>query len=193
MAKSHGMNALGAAKPVPVTPEIIDLGRFAVHENNKKENTLLEFKKVMSAMEQVMGGSNYYLTLKAANEGKNEFYEAQVYVSLENVKEVLKFMIVTVGPGSIYPIHVTPRINHLGRFAVHEHNNKENKLLEFKEVWSAKEAVAAGFKYFLTLKAADEGMNNVYEAIQRDQFWSSSSSALLPDQFPSLINLYEYE
>ncbi|KAL0418427.1 UNVERIFIED_CONTAM: Cysteine proteinase inhibitor A [Sesamum radiatum] len=67
----------GAPVPVDITPDIIDLGRFAVQEHNKKENTHLEFKKVYSAKVQVVNGSSYYLTLEAANEGENNFYDAK--------------------------------------------------------------------------------------------------------------------
>ncbi|KAL0370286.1 UNVERIFIED_CONTAM: Cysteine proteinase inhibitor A [Sesamum angustifolium] len=125
------MEGIGAPYPVEVTPEITDLGRFAV-EHNKKENTVLEFKKVYSAQKQLVNGTNYYLMLEAAKEGENNFYEATVYVSLENDKDVTEFNI--------------------------------NTLLEFKKVWSAKEAVVAGFMYYVTLEAADGGDNYVYEA-----------------------------
>ncbi|KAL0418428.1 UNVERIFIED_CONTAM: Cysteine proteinase inhibitor A [Sesamum radiatum] len=141
------MEGIGAPYPVEVTPEITDLGRFAV-EHNKKENTVLEFKKVYSAQKQLVNGTNYYLTLEAAKEGENNFYEATVYVSLENDKDVTEFNIVRVGPGFTHPIDVTPK----------------NTLLEFKKVWSAKEAVVAGFMYYVTLEAADGGDNYVYEA-----------------------------
>ncbi|KAK4408340.1 hypothetical protein Sango_0415000 [Sesamum angolense] len=69
------MEGIGAPYPLEVTPEINDLGRFAV-EHNKKElifRTLLEFKKVYSAQKQLVNGTNYYLTLEAANEGRITF------------------------------------------------------------------------------------------------------------------------
>ncbi|KAL0418426.1 UNVERIFIED_CONTAM: Cysteine proteinase inhibitor 1 [Sesamum radiatum] len=60
-------------------------------------NTLLEFKKVWSAKEQVVKGYNYYLTLEAADGGKNNVYEATVLEKAgENVKELLEFRL--LGP-----------------------------------------------------------------------------------------------
>ncbi|KAL0437143.1 UNVERIFIED_CONTAM: Cysteine proteinase inhibitor A [Sesamum radiatum] len=84
----------GAPIPVEITPEIIELARFAIDEHNKKENMLLEFKKVWSAKEQAVGGFNYYLKLEAADGGKNYIYEAGVFVNLNNVKEVEEFKLV---------------------------------------------------------------------------------------------------
>ncbi|KAL0390739.1 UNVERIFIED_CONTAM: hypothetical protein Scaly_0431000 [Sesamum calycinum] len=139
----------GAPVPVEVTPEIIALGRFAVQEHNKKQHTCLEFKKVWSAERQLVNGYNYYLTLEAANEGKDNLYEATVYVSWENnAKELTEFKIIRPTPGGAYPIDVTPKCT----------------ALKFKKVWSALEQAVEGFNYYLTLEAADGGKNNVYEA-----------------------------
>ncbi|KAA0025834.1 hypothetical protein IC582_019067 [Cucumis melo] len=55
-------------------------------------------------------------------------------------------------------------IESLARFAVQEHNNKENGLLEFDRVLKAKEQVVAGKLYHLTLEAIDGGKKKVYEA-----------------------------
>ncbi|KAL0460886.1 UNVERIFIED_CONTAM: Multicystatin [Sesamum latifolium] len=156
----------GGPVPVEVTPEITDLGRFAVDEIQQKECTRLEFKKVLSAERQLVDGFNYFLTLEAANEEKiNNTYEATVYVSWENnFKELTEFKIVKARLGGAYPIEVTPKVNDLGRFAVHEHNKKQCTNLKFKKVWSAKQQVVAGLNYYLTLEAADGGKNNVHEA-----------------------------
>ncbi|KAL0390743.1 UNVERIFIED_CONTAM: Multicystatin [Sesamum calycinum] len=155
----------GAPVPVDITPDIIDLGRFAVQEHNKKENTHLEFKKVYSAKVQVVNGSSYYLTLEAANEGENNFYDAKVYKSWDNNdKGLTEFKSREARPGAIHPIDITPKVNDLARFAFEEHNKKENTLLVFKRVWSAMEQVVEGFMYYLTLEAADGGKNYVYEA-----------------------------
>ena len=43
------------------------------------QNTLLEFKKVVNAKQQVVSGTLYYLTLEVANGGKNEVYEAKIW------------------------------------------------------------------------------------------------------------------
>ncbi|XP_022967919.1 cysteine proteinase inhibitor A-like [Cucurbita maxima] len=55
-------------------------------------------------------------------------------------------------------------IDALARFAVQEHNKKENGLLEFERVLKAKEQVVSGKLYHLTLEAIDGGMKKVYEA-----------------------------
>ncbi|KAL0418420.1 UNVERIFIED_CONTAM: Cysteine proteinase inhibitor [Sesamum radiatum] len=75
--------------------EINDLARFAVDEQKKKENRVLEFKKVLSAKEQVVAGTMYYITLEAADGGKNKVYEAKVWVKpWMNFKEVEEFKLV---------------------------------------------------------------------------------------------------
>ncbi|KAI3461192.1 hypothetical protein Pfo_017855 [Paulownia fortunei] len=72
-----------------------DLARFAVDEHNKKQNTLLEFKKVTNVKEQVVAGTIYYITLVAAEGGKNKVYEAKVWVKpWLNFKEVQEFKLV---------------------------------------------------------------------------------------------------
>ncbi|CAA2992191.1 cysteine proteinase inhibitor-like [Olea europaea var. sylvestris] len=55
-------------------------------------------------------------------------------------------------------------IDDLARFAVNEHNTKQNALLEFKKVANVKQQVVAGTMYHITLEASDGGKNKVYEA-----------------------------
>ncbi|CAL4976899.1 unnamed protein product [Urochloa decumbens] len=52
----------------------------------------------------------------------------------------------------------------LGRFAVDEHNKRQNALLEFVRVVEAKEQVVAGTLHHLTLEAIEAGKKKVYEA-----------------------------
>ncbi|GFY84646.1 cystatin/monellin family protein [Actinidia rufa] len=54
-------------------------------------------------------------------------------------------------------------IEGIGRFAVEEHNKKENAVLEFARVVKAKEQVVAGKMYHLTLEAIDAGKRKIYE------------------------------
>ncbi|PSS33489.1 Cysteine proteinase inhibitor 6 like [Actinidia chinensis var. chinensis] len=54
-------------------------------------------------------------------------------------------------------------IDGIGRFAVEEHNKKENAVLEFARVVKAKEQVVAGKMYHLTLEAIDAGKRKIYE------------------------------
>ncbi|KAL9263466.1 Cysteine proteinase inhibitor 6-like protein [Drosera capensis] len=52
----------------------------------------------------------------------------------------------------------------IARFAVDEHNKKENGLLVFARVLKVKEQVVAGKLYHLTLEAVDAGKKKIYEA-----------------------------
>ncbi|KAL2926617.1 Cysteine proteinase inhibitor [Bienertia sinuspersici] len=52
----------------------------------------------------------------------------------------------------------------LAKFAVDDHNTKENALLEFQRVVNTKEQVVAGTIYYITLEATDGGKKKVYEA-----------------------------
>ncbi|KAK8942356.1 Cysteine proteinase inhibitor 12 [Platanthera zijinensis] len=55
-------------------------------------------------------------------------------------------------------------IDELARFAVDEHNKKENALLEFVRVVKAKEQVVSGTLHHLTLEAVDAGKKKLFEA-----------------------------
>lgn len=46
----------------------------------RKQNTLLEFARVLKAKEQVVAGKLYHLTLEASDAGKKKIYEAKVWV-----------------------------------------------------------------------------------------------------------------
>ncbi|KAK7317388.1 hypothetical protein RJT34_01561 [Clitoria ternatea] len=52
----------------------------------------------------------------------------------------------------------------LARFAVDEHNKKQNALLEFAGVVRAQEQVVAGTLHHLTIEAIDAGEKKIYEA-----------------------------
>ncbi|KAF5176295.1 Cysteine proteinase inhibitor [Thalictrum thalictroides] len=55
-------------------------------------------------------------------------------------------------------------IEQLAKFAVDEHNKKENALLEFARVVKAKEQVVSGTMHHLTLEAIEAGKKKIYEA-----------------------------
>ncbi|GAB2212647.1 hypothetical protein Droror1_Dr00020625 [Drosera rotundifolia] len=59
----------------------------------------------------------------------------------------------------------------LARFAVDEHNKKQNKVLEFSRVVKAREQVVAGMLHHLTVEAIDGGMKKLYEAKILVQPW----------------------
>ncbi|KAK4281994.1 hypothetical protein QN277_013426 [Acacia crassicarpa] len=75
--------------------EIDSLALFAVEEHNKKENSLLEFARVLKAKEQVVAGKLYYLTMEASDAGKRKIYEAKVWVKpWMNFKQLEEFKLV---------------------------------------------------------------------------------------------------
>ncbi|KAF9688813.1 hypothetical protein SADUNF_Sadunf01G0027100 [Salix dunnii] len=55
-------------------------------------------------------------------------------------------------------------IDSLARFAVEEHNKKENAMLEFARVVKAEEKVVSGTMHHLTIEAIEAGKKNIYEA-----------------------------
>ncbi|KAI3723698.1 hypothetical protein L2E82_35454 [Cichorium intybus] len=80
------------AKGMENSLEIDDLAKFAVDEHNKKQNSLLEFGKVISTKQQVVSGTVYYITLEAKDGGAKKSYEAKVWVKpWMNFKELQAF------------------------------------------------------------------------------------------------------
>ncbi|XP_021813006.1 cysteine proteinase inhibitor A-like isoform X2 [Prunus avium] len=70
-------------------------------------------------------------------------------------------------PGGVHESHASENsleTEDLARFAVQDHNNKENALLEFVRVVKAKEQVVAGTLHHLTIEAIDAGKKKLYEA-----------------------------
>ncbi|CAL5353965.1 unnamed protein product [Camellia sinensis] len=59
----------------------------------------------------------------------------------------------------------------LARFAVAEHNKKENACLEFSKVVNAKQQVVAGMMYYITLEATNGGQKKAYEAKVWEKSW----------------------
>ncbi|KAF8026398.1 hypothetical protein BT93_F3014 [Corymbia citriodora subsp. variegata] len=55
-------------------------------------------------------------------------------------------------------------IEALARFAVEEHNKKENAMLKYDKVVKAKQQVVAGTVYYITIEATDGGVKKEYEA-----------------------------
>ncbi|QCE04283.1 cathepsin F [Vigna unguiculata] len=71
---------------------------------------------------------------------------------------------VTVGgitdvPGSANSVEIA----NLARFAVDDHNKKQNGVLEFVRVISAKQQVVSGILYYITLEAKDGETKKVYK------------------------------
>ncbi|KAI9194081.1 hypothetical protein LWI28_002934 [Acer negundo] len=57
--------------------ETDELARFAVDEHNKKQNTMVEFGRVINTKQQVVSGTVYYITLEAKDGDKKKVYEAK--------------------------------------------------------------------------------------------------------------------
>lgn len=55
-------------------------------------------------------------------------------------------------------------IEGLARFAVEEHNKKDNAMLQYVKVVKAKEQVVAGTVYYITIEAKDGDAKKLYEA-----------------------------
>ncbi|KAK2634443.1 hypothetical protein Ddye_029235 [Dipteronia dyeriana] len=55
-------------------------------------------------------------------------------------------------------------IDNLGRFAVEQHNKKENAVLEFARVVKAQEQLVAGTLHHLTIEVIDAGKKKLYDA-----------------------------
>ncbi|CAN8269419.1 unnamed protein product [Cochlearia groenlandica] len=70
-------------------------------------------------------------------------------------------------PGGVRDVPINDNsgeVESLARFAVDEHNKKENALLEFARVVKAKEQVVAGTLHHLTLEIIEAGKKKLYEA-----------------------------
>ncbi|KAF9665416.1 hypothetical protein SADUNF_Sadunf16G0120300 [Salix dunnii] len=79
--------------------EIDNLARFAVDDYNKKQNSMLEFKRVVNAKKQVVAGTIYYITLEVTEGGQKKVYEAKVWVKpWLDFKEVQEFKLVADAP-----------------------------------------------------------------------------------------------
>ncbi|KAK9221286.1 hypothetical protein WN944_009712 [Citrus x changshan-huyou] len=76
------MATVGGVREVEGTAnnqEIVNLARFAVDEHNKKQNSNLQFVKVVSAKQQVVSGTLYDITLEAVEGGQKKLFEAKVW------------------------------------------------------------------------------------------------------------------
>nr|6VLP_A Chain A, Hop1 [Humulus lupulus]6VLQ_A Chain A, Hop1 [Humulus lupulus] len=79
--------------------EIESLARYAVDEHNKKQNSLLQFEKVVNTKQQVVSGTIYIITLEAVDGGKKKVYEAKVWEKpWMNFKELQEFKLIGDAP-----------------------------------------------------------------------------------------------
>ncbi|XP_047054743.1 cysteine proteinase inhibitor-like [Lolium rigidum] len=61
----------------------------------------------------------------------------------------------------------------LARYAVNEHNNKANALLEFENVVKVKQQVVAGTMYHITVQVNEGGAKKLYEAKVWEKQWEN--------------------
>ncbi|XP_012456042.1 cysteine proteinase inhibitor 6 [Gossypium raimondii] len=76
-------------------------------------------------------------------------------------------MATTTTLGGVHPSQGSQNsveLENLARFAVDEHNKKENAMVEFVRVVKASEQVVAGTLHHLTVEAVDAGKKKLYEA-----------------------------
>ncbi|KAG5602690.1 hypothetical protein H5410_034060 [Solanum commersonii] len=151
--------------------EFDDLARFAVQDYNQKNDSSLEFKKVLNVKQQIVAGIMYYITFEATEGGNKKEYEAKILLrKWEDLKKVVGFKLVgddTTMPGGIVnvPNPNNTKFQELARFAIQDYNKKQNAHLEFVENLNVKEQVVAGIMYYITLAATDDaGKKKIYEA-----------------------------
>ncbi|XP_061372570.1 cysteine proteinase inhibitor-like [Gastrolobium bilobum] len=78
------------------------------------------------------------------------------------------------GVSEVEGVQNSVEIDNLARFAVEEHNKKQNAVLEYVRVISAKKQVVAGTLYYITLEANDGGKKKVYETKVLEKAWLNS-------------------
>ncbi|KAG0631549.1 hypothetical protein M758_1G261500 [Ceratodon purpureus] len=92
------MGAVGAPKDVgnfANSVEIDELANFAVDQYKARLNSLadISFSKVVSAKEQVVQGTMYYLTIEVVEGGEPKLYDAKVWVKpWEGYKQLESFL-----------------------------------------------------------------------------------------------------
>ncbi|KAL6616239.1 hypothetical protein ACP70R_038509 [Stipagrostis hirtigluma subsp. patula] len=64
-------------------------------------------------------------------------------------------------------------IDELARYAVQEHNNKANALLQFQNVVKVRQQVVAGTMYYLTIEVKDGEEKKLYEAKVWEKPWEN--------------------
>ncbi|KAK3228663.1 hypothetical protein Dsin_000544 [Dipteronia sinensis] len=159
------------SKSTENSSEIVDLGRFAVEQHNKKENAVLEFARVVKAQQQVVAGTLHHLTIEVIDAGKKKLYDAKVWVKpWLNFKDLQEFKHVGDSPTltssdlgykrghapgwKVVPAH-DPAVQHAANHAITSIQQRSNSLLPYvlKEIMHAKAEVIDEFeKYNMLLK-----------------------------------------
>lgn len=162
--------------------KIESIGRFAVHEHNKKENSLLKFAKVIKAKQQVVAGVMYHLTLEVIDGGYKKIYEAKVWVKpWMNFKQLEEFKHVasstpnqpvvdedSYSPGwQTVPTH-DPTVLDAARYAVKTMQHRSNCIATcfLSEVLLAKAKVIGNdIKFYLVMKTKWSKREKIYKVM----------------------------
>ncbi|KAL4560552.1 hypothetical protein LXL04_032705 [Taraxacum kok-saghyz] len=158
--------------------EMENLARFAVEEHNKKENTLLQFSRLVKAKEQVVAGMLYHLTLEATDaDGNIKVYDTKVWVQQwNNFKQVQEFKAIDDPNVPILELEVQKageihdyteqgqELEDLARFALEDYSHYVNCIFEFHRVVKVKVKegqLISGKMYHLTIETKG---GTLYEA-----------------------------
>eukprot|EP00271_Cylindrocystis_brebissonii_P010285 TRINITY_DN26437_c0_g1_i1.p1 TRINITY_DN26437_c0_g1~~TRINITY_DN26437_c0_g1_i1.p1 ORF type:complete len:107 (-),score=17.37 TRINITY_DN26437_c0_g1_i1:637-957(-) len=79
-------------------------------------------------------------------------------------------------PKAVSGAQNSAELQDLAKFAVREHNTKQNAKLEFGKIVDAKQQVVAGTVHILTIEATAEGRANRYEAKVWTKPWENFKS-----------------
>lgn len=137
---------MGAPKEmtnVENSEKVEELGQFAVNEYNTKEGKNLQFKKVVSAKEQVVQGVMYHLTIEASEGDEAEkLYEAKVWQKPgEEPKTLEKFVpktseaVTRITTQKLQVVSVdNPSVKLAAEQAMEAYNAKSNSLVRYELV-----------------------------------------------------------
>ncbi|KAH7435155.1 hypothetical protein KP509_06G052500 [Ceratopteris richardii] len=78
--------------------------------------------------------------------------------------------------GGIVEQQNNQEFSNLAKFAVDEHNTRENKQLSFIQLVSSKKQVVSGILYHLIVEVESEGLKKLYEAKVLEKAWQNFKS-----------------
>lgn len=119
VAGTQAMGIVGGPKDIPNfanSVEIDELANFAVDQYRTRQDSVadISFSKVLSAKEQVVQGTMYYLTIEVLEDGVAKQYDAKVWVKpWEGYKELESFL-----PSA--PSHYDPAVHASGKLDSHQ-------------------------------------------------------------------------
>ncbi|XP_022972810.1 cysteine proteinase inhibitor 5-like [Cucurbita maxima] len=94
LAIAQNENQVGSWKPIANVndPQIQEIGKFAVKENNLESKNSLVYKRVVSGESQVVSGINYRLVIEVKDGSSDAQYQAVVLEKKwEHSKQLVSF------------------------------------------------------------------------------------------------------